>query len=114
MSLERPNAIAKRGPGRPPGQVGIADRLKRLQMAHQAAAYTDRIIALWGQVLEDENAPLQYRLICADRLMDRGYGKPAVAVETTQEGTTKHVYQVRWLPPDPNDRSNYIEPEPDR
>jgi hypothetical protein len=25
----------------------------------------------------------------------------------------KVVHQVRWLPPDPNDRSNYIAPEPD-
>jgi hypothetical protein len=52
------------------------------------------------------------RLMAADRLMDRGYGKPAVAVEATQEGTIRHIYTVRWLPPDPNDRSNYIEPLP--
>lgn len=72
MSLEpSPNTVVKRGRGRPPGQIGIADRLKRLQMAEQAAAYADKIIALWGTVLEDETAPLQYRLICADRLMDR-------------------------------------------
>ena len=45
--------------------------------------------------------------------MDRGYGKPAVAVETTQEGTVRHIFNVRWLPPDPNDTSRVIEPEPD-
>jgi hypothetical protein len=111
MSLEpAPNGIVKRGRGRPPGQVGIADRLKRLQMATQAAGYSDEIILFWAQVFRDEAAPLMARLVAADRLMDRGYGKPAVAVENTGEGRILHEYRIRWLPPDPNDRSNYIEP----
>jgi hypothetical protein len=81
-------------------------------MAAQAAAYTDEIILFWAKVMRDEGAPLMARLAAADRLMDRGYGKPAVAVETTQEGTVRHIFNVRWLPPDPNDRSRLIEPEP--
>jgi hypothetical protein len=28
------------------------------------------------------------------------------------EGLDKVIHEVRWLPPDPNDHSNVIEPEP--
>jgi hypothetical protein len=35
----------------------------------------------------------------------------AIIAEAAED--VKHTLIVRWLPPDPNDRSNYIEPEPD-
>lgn len=48
-------------------------------------------------------------------LLDRAYGRPPVAIDaTTREMSLKKIiHEVRRLPPDPNDRSNYIEPEPD-
>jgi len=39
-------------------------------------------------------------------------GKPVQPVATPDEGTVRHVHIVRWLPPDPNDTSRVIEPEP--
>ena len=45
--------------------------------------------------------------------MDRAYGK---TVQVTNEIVTEHrktILHVRWLPPDPNDHSKLIEPEPD-
>jgi len=39
-------------------------------------------------------------------------GKPTT-FESPEDGEVKRTLIVRWLPPDPNDRSNYIEPEPD-
>jgi len=34
-------------------------------------------------------------------------------VADDSEGTVRHIYNIRWLPPDPNDRSVLIEPEKD-
>jgi hypothetical protein len=49
-----------------------------------------------------------YGLICCTAL-----GRPTQAIEGTEgEGPVKHTLFVRWLPPDPNDRSRVIEPEP--
>ena len=48
--------------------------------------------------------------------MDRAFGRPATAVsidQTAHEMSLKKiVHQIRWLPPDPNDHSKVIEPEP--
>ena len=48
-------------------------------------------------------------------MLDRVYGRPPVAIDaTTREPSLKKViHEVRWLPPDPNDKSKVIEPEPD-
>jgi hypothetical protein len=35
-----------------------------------------------------------------------------IAVDQTMQEAKKVIYEVRWLPPDPNDRSKVIEPEP--
>jgi hypothetical protein len=48
-----------------------------------------------------------------DRLLDRALGRPTQAFENPEEGEVKRTLIVRWMPPDPNDRSNVIEPEPD-
>ena len=38
---------------------------------------------------------------------------PLLAVDQTNVGISKIIDEVQWLPPDPNDRSKVIEPEPD-
>ena len=47
--------------------------------------------------------------------MDRAFGKaPAVAqVDQNVREMAVRRLEVRWLPPDPSDTSNYIPPEPD-
>jgi hypothetical protein len=54
-------------------------------------------------------------LAAANDLLDRAYGRPSVAIDaTTRELSLKKIiHEVRWLPPDPNDRSTVTEPEPD-
>ena len=46
---------------------------------------------------------------------NRGYGRPAMqmTVDQTNLSASKVIHEVRFLPPDPNDTSNYIAPEPD-
>jgi hypothetical protein len=48
-----------------------------------------------------------------DRLMDRGFGKPPMAFGGAVDQRGFEILEVRRLPPDPNDRSKVIEPEPD-
>jgi hypothetical protein len=40
-------------------------------------------------------------------------GAPTEATSTEETSLRKVVHEVRWLPPDPNDTSNYIPAEPD-
>jgi hypothetical protein len=45
--------------------------------------------------------------------MDRGFGKPLMAFGGAVDQRGFEILEVRWLPPDPNDRSKVIGPEPD-
>ena len=53
--------------------------------------------------------------MATDRLMDRAYGKaPAAAqVDQNRREVAARRLEVRWLPPDLNDTSRYVAPEPD-
>jgi len=56
-------------------------------------------------------------LAAGDRLMDRAFGLPVRPVEVDSTSTDvslkKIIHEVRWMPPDPNDRSVETIPEPD-
>jgi hypothetical protein len=100
--------------GRPKGStMGIMERVKRYQLAEKCAEMTPEVIDFWTRVVRSEKLPIVLRMQAADRLMDRAYGRPPVAVEidaTNQEmSRTKVIHEVRWLPPDPNDKSKLIE-----
>ena len=110
--------IEKRRVGRPKTtMVGIAERMERYRLQEKCARTTDKCISLWESMVDNPNCPWVLRLAASDRLMDRGFGKPpqAVMMNASSQETSlrKVIHQVSWLPPDPNDRSNYIEPEPD-
>ena len=66
---------------------------------------------------KDENGkPLyseQSQLKASENIVAWGFGRPAqqVHVDQTSVGVNKVVYEVRWLPPDPNDRSVETVPE---
>ena len=83
---------------------------------HEAARkYGEMALRVIASVLADEAQPASLRLAAANDLLDRAYGRPPIAIDaTTREASLKKIiHEVRWLPPDPNDRSNYTEPEPD-
>ena len=52
------------------------------------------------------------RLETLKLMFDRSYGRPSQPIQVDQQTASKIVYEVRWLPPDPNDHSKVIEPEP--
>jgi len=68
-------------------------------------------------MIRNPSCPWVLRLAAADRLMDRAYGKPpqAVMMDASSQETSlrKVVHEVRWMLPDPNDRSVVTIPEPD-
>ena len=109
MSMEQ---ALTRSLGRPRRAVTIADRELRLKAATFAGSHVIRILEYYAQVYQDTTQPHLVRMAAGDRLLDRALGRSTQAVETTEEGTVHHVYSVRWLPPDPNDHSNVIEPLP--
>jgi hypothetical protein len=57
----------------------------------------------------DENQSASLRLAVANDLLDRAYANEL----DQRQPPTKVIHEVRWLPPDPNDTSRYIAPEPD-
>ena len=91
----------------------IAQRAERLAFAAACAAHQQDVIDFWYRTMMDDRVEMQHRITCSLHLMDRAYGK---TVQVTHESVTenrKQILEVRWLSPDPNDRSKLGEPEPD-
>ena len=133
MSLVESPQHLKRKTGLPKGRLvgsanpGLADRLKRWRWSERCAERTPKLLAFYDEVLdtkaEDGKGPdghgwaytFEQRRAIAQELRECAFGKPAqqVSVDQTNVGIGKIIHEVQWLPPDPNDRSKVIEPEPD-
>jgi hypothetical protein len=109
----------RRGAGRPKGSRAltlIAPTGERMAFYEAARQYDKKALQVIVSVLMDEKQPASLRLAAANGLLDRAYGRPLVAVqvdEITRETALRKVIEIRWLPPDPNETSNYVAPEPD-
>jgi hypothetical protein len=81
------------------------------------AEMTDEIVDFWIWAFRNPEFSASFRAEMADKLVDRGFGRPAVAVNvdaTSREvSVRKVVHLVRWLPADPTDTSKENQPEPD-
>ena len=80
-----------------------------------ARQYDQEALRVIASVFMDEKQHAALRLAAANDLLDRAYRRPPVAIDaaTREMSLKKIIHEVRRLPPDPNERSNYIEPEPD-
>jgi hypothetical protein len=129
--------IVKRPVGRPRRTtVGINERLECYRISERCAEFTDEAIAFWMKVMRNETVPVivngkplkrngkqvmgrpytpEQQFMATDRLIDRAFGKAPVVAQVDQNKRQVAVrpIEVKWLPPDPNDHSNYIAPEPD-
>jgi hypothetical protein len=92
----------------------LAPTGERMAFYEAARHYDQEALRVIASVMMDDKQPASLRLAAANDLLDRGYGKPPQAVAAHVQQQTKRVLEVRWLPPDPNDHSRVIEPEPDR
>src|SRR6516162_2352984 len=108
----------RHGAGRPKGSRALtllAPTGERMAFYEAARQYDKEALQVIVSVLMDEKQPASLRLAAANDLLDRAYGRPPIAVqvdEMSYEPAPKRVIEVRWLPPDPNDTSRYIAPEP--
>ena len=108
----------RHGAGRPKGSRALtllAPTGERMAFYEAARQYEHEALQVIVSVLRDTKQPASLRLAAANDLLDRAYGRPSVAIDaTTRELSLKKIiHEVRWLPPDPNDRSTVTEPEPD-
>ena len=106
------------GAGRPKGSRALtllAPTGERMGFYEAARQYEHEALQVIVSVLRDAKQPASLRLAAANDLLDRAYGRPPVAIDaTTRELSLKKIiHEVRWLPPDPNDRSTVTQPEPD-
>ena len=89
----------------------LASTGERMGFYEAARQYANEALRVIASVSMDEKQPASLRLTAANNLLDRAYGKPPQAVLGALP--RQQILEVRWLPPDPNDRSRLIEPEPD-
>jgi hypothetical protein len=93
----------------PPHNPSIALHCVCCGMCGASAGWID----FWYRTMMDDRVEMQHRIACSVHLMDRAYGK---TVQIMNEQVTEHhkqILEVRWLSPDPADRSRLIQPEPD-
>ena|ERR1700730_12823376 len=98
----------RRGAGRPKGSRALtllAPTGERMAFYEAARQHDQEALRVIASVMMDDKQPASLRLVAANDLLDRAYGKPPQAVAAHFQQQTKRILEVRWLPPDPNDRS---------
>jgi hypothetical protein len=106
-------SLARHAVGRPPGRVTIAERAQRLAFAAACRVHEQAVIDFWFNTMMREDRDMTHRIACSDRLMNRAHGLPMQISQESVQEHRKTILEVRWLEPDPNDRSRLIQPEPD-
>jgi hypothetical protein len=99
-----------------PKEYARAARARRIAILEEAAKYAQE--ALEKHVDQMRNVPGDVshadQRKAAAWLFEIAYGKAVQRTgEEDNEGNVQRTLIVRWMPPDPNDRSVRIEPEPD-
>jgi hypothetical protein len=98
-------AVKRRKTVRAQTAHGINERIERYRLAEQCAEFTPEVIAFWAKVLRNEPRVIrqngkvirvwdyttddQFR--AADRLMDRGYGKPPWRCRSTGASSSSRI-----------------------
>ena len=104
------------GARRPKGSRALtllASTGERMSFYEAARQYEQKALQVIVSVFMDEKQPASLRLAAANDLLDRAYGRPPVAIQvdaaTRETAPQKVIHLVRWLPPDPADKSKVIE-----
>jgi hypothetical protein len=108
------NAGQGAGPlGGPRHQQAIKQRAMRLTLLQECQKYWEECINEHVLIWRDKSNPNSERMKAMRTVLEYGFGKPGIHVEVEQQAAEKLIIEARWLPPDPNDHSKVIEPEPD-
>ncbi len=84
IARRRALRIAERGPDGKLLKGSVlpnAGRIPGTTITTLARTFTDRAIALLGACMDDEKAPMPSRLIAAQALLDRGWGKAPIQID---------------------------------
>jgi hypothetical protein len=108
MNHDHLNEIALGKSGRPRRMASIQERHARLTALAYCMEKVPAIFEQYWAWFNDETLDIDRRMKVGDRLLAYAIGKPVQPVEASGESTEKRVIEVRWLPPDPNDRSRRI------
>jgi hypothetical protein len=101
------NDAGQSSPGTPRAPTG-----KRMALNEEARRHEQDALQVLVSISKDETQPNSLRLRAAAELLNRSRGRPPVAKHASLEAGPSTL-EVRWLPPDPNDHSQRIPPEPD-
>ena len=88
----------------------LAPTGERMAFYEAARHYDQEALRVIASVMMDDKQPASLRLAAANDLLDRAYGKPPLAVVGAPP--RRQILNVRWLPPDPNDRSRAVDLKP--
>jgi len=69
--------------GRQKGSVNLSTR----EMKAKAQGYGDEALDILMEIARDTNAPTHERIMAAEKVLDRGYGKPAQQIKTHSSGS---------------------------
>jgi hypothetical protein len=80
MTNEPKRGGRRQGAGRPPGTPNKATAsLKKM-----AGEYTSEAVKVLVQVMRDPESPPAVKVQAADKLLDRGHGRPAIAIDPVE------------------------------
>jgi hypothetical protein len=88
--------------------ASIQERHARLTVLAYCMEKVPAIFEQYWAWFNDETLDIDRRMKVGDRLLAYAIGRPVQPMEASGESTEKQVIEVRWLPPDPNDRSRRI------
>jgi hypothetical protein len=108
MSSDHFNEIALGKSGRPRRMASIHERHARLTALAYCMEKVPAIFEQYWAWFNDETLDIDHRMKAGEKLVAYGIGKPVQPVEGSVDTMEKQVIEVRWLPPDPNDRSRRI------
>jgi hypothetical protein len=90
----------------------MEDRLRRHKAMKLIEPRMDELLANMFELAFKAESEEVRRKATKD-LIEACIGKPGQALTVDASADVQRTLTVRWMPPDPNDRSNVIEQEPD-
>lgn len=90
------------GAGRPKGSVNKATKEAGAALSELARQHTESAINTLVEVCNDKRAPHSARVTAANGLLDRGYGKPAQAVQHEGSADKPVFVEALWRVVEPD------------
>lgn len=90
------------GAGRPKGSLSRATTKAKVNLSELAQQHTEAALNTLVEVCNDKRAPHSARVTAANGLLDRGYGKPAQAVQHEGSADKPVFVEALWRVVEPD------------